>query len=570
MKIYRNVITLLLLMLVCFALTASTAIADSGMSKAQMYEEGLKNLEVENYEAAIDLFTRLGTYEQSTDYKMFSYALLYLKEERYAEAITYFDILAASEFEDCGKYSIYSKGRKAEAEADAEYAKGRVAEAENSVKKAIGFYRGLGFLDSNERLLLLYKVLPPELPTPEPAPPMEPIQLNDKGRAVMDMQALLIHKNYLYQSVSGIFDAHTKDAVENVQKDYDLPITGIYDEATKNVLTECIARPFAVPFNTPYIIYENYELTKNGDIFSLKIWVKNISGNTIEKTHLKFESIDSARNIISTQNHTEEYINSGETRGGILDLKDISFYGAIEININILSVEYRDNQAIDINDGVIIIIPVDLRIEPTPSPTPEPTPMPTPPPKPVPKPLIYETLQKGSRGEDVRKLQERLSELEYPVGKADGIYGNMTADAVSYFQAASGLPVTGIADHETQVRLFAKDAVKRRDAVIPYTSLRFIDTEITLNRGGSKQIEIYVYPYYATYGLKWKSNDPSIATVNKQGIVTGVSAGTAIITATDESTGLRLTCTVRVTAPSPGKTKKPNSNSDSNEGSIRF
>ncbi|MDO4864913.1 MAG: peptidoglycan-binding domain-containing protein [Clostridia bacterium] len=69
--------------------------------------------------------------------------------------------------------------------------------------------------------------------------------------------------------------------------------------------------------------------------------------------------------------------------------------------------------------------------EATPAPTPEPTATPTPEPG-------YETLQKGSKGEAVKRLQERLIELNYLTGSADGDFGNKTKEAVEKFQRAAG------------------------------------------------------------------------------------------------------------------------------------
>ena len=71
----------------------------------------------------------------------------------------------------------------------------------------------------------------------------------------------------------------------------------------------------------------------------------------------------------------------------------------------------------------------------------------------------YPTLEKGSKGDDVKALQQRLIDLLYLSGNADGEYGNKTKAAVEEFQKAAGiLPVTGIADGITQAKLFADDA----------------------------------------------------------------------------------------------------------------
>lgn len=69
--------------------------------------------------------------------------------------------------------------------------------------------------------------------------------------------------------------------------------------------------------------------------------------------------------------------------------------------------------------------------------------------------IPMETLRRGSRGEDVRELQEHLTALGYECGTPDGIYGAKTEAAVSAFQAAEGLNVDGIAGPMTRERLEA-------------------------------------------------------------------------------------------------------------------
>lgn len=52
-------------------------------------------------------------------------------------------------------------------------------------------------------------------------------------------------------------------------------------------------------------------------------------------------------------------------------------------------------------------------------------------------------------GYDVRELQERLKELQYDPGAADGFFGPATARAVARFQARNNLPPTGAVDAQT-------------------------------------------------------------------------------------------------------------------------
>ena len=60
-------------------------------------------------------------------------------------------------------------------------------------------------------------------------------------------------------------------------------------------------------------------------------------------------------------------------------------------------------------------------------------------------------LKKGNRGEDVKKIQQRLKDLGYDLGKwdVDGIIGSKTEEAIKAFQEANGLEITGIVDEAT-------------------------------------------------------------------------------------------------------------------------
>jgi peptidoglycan hydrolase-like protein with peptidoglycan-binding domain len=60
------------------------------------------------------------------------------------------------------------------------------------------------------------------------------------------------------------------------------------------------------------------------------------------------------------------------------------------------------------------------------------------------------TLRPGSRGNDVKRLQQRLAQLAYYPGAADGQFGTDTEEAVWAFQEVQGLPVTGTVASQTE------------------------------------------------------------------------------------------------------------------------
>lgn len=55
----------------------------------------------------------------------------------------------------------------------------------------------------------------------------------------------------------------------------------------------------------------------------------------------------------------------------------------------------------------------------------------------------------GSRGSEVRQIQEKLKRWGYYTGNVDGIYGTLTTQAVKSFQRKNGLAVDGIAGKNT-------------------------------------------------------------------------------------------------------------------------
>lgn len=74
-------------------------------------------------------------------------------------------------------------------------------------------------------------------------------------------------------------------------------------------------------------------------------------------------------------------------------------------------------------------------------------------------------------------------------------------------------------------------------------------SNLTVNVGETATILRTLTPAYADPTLTWSSSDPSVATVDEAGVVTGHKVGSAIVTATAAS-GVSGTCTVTVKKPS--------------------
>ena len=67
--------------------------------------------------------------------------------------------------------------------------------------------------------------------------------------------------------------------------------------------------------------------------------------------------------------------------------------------------------------------------------------------------LRYRKGQRMLRGADVLAVQARLTELGFDSGKVDGVYGPITAAAVTAFQQVKGITVDGIVGPQTRQAL---------------------------------------------------------------------------------------------------------------------
>lgn len=99
-------------------------------------------------------------------------------------------------------------------------------------------------------------------------------------------------------------------------------------------------------------------------------------------------------------------------------------------------------------------------------------------------------LRKGSKGDEVTRLQERLQELGYLDSKPDGVFGNDTVSAVKAFQRRNGLSADGQAGPLTQERLYAEDAVAAPEVVLTDT----LEGELPMLVNKKHMVEEYFQP----------------------------------------------------------------------------
>ena len=107
--------------------------------------------------------------------------------------------------------------------------------------------------------------------------------------------------------------------------------------------------------------------------------------------------------------------------------------------------------------------------------------------------------------------------------------------------------VYAITEDGSKVAMCSVYVQATEDTVIPVENIILSSDSITLKAGERQVIEVSIVPYNATNSsLVWSSDDSSIATVDRNGRVTALREGVAIITVTDADGNVSKTCVVRV------------------------
>ena len=132
--------------------------------------------------------------------------------------------------------------------------------------------------------------------------------------------------------------------------------------------------------------------------------------------------------------------------------------------------------------------------EATPSPTPQATLVPTSPPSGGGSSQPDDgNIYKGAKGKTVRKIQQRLSELGYPVGYVDGSYGDQTQIAVSLFYEAIRQRERSYITQSMYSKLFSRNA-PYYDPYMPLQKgdqgLRVRMLQVALQKNGCDPVKI--------------------------------------------------------------------------------
>ncbi|MFP4298880.1 MAG: HlyD family efflux transporter periplasmic adaptor subunit [Spirulinaceae cyanobacterium] len=142
----------------------------------------------------------------------------------------------------------------------------------------------------------------------------------------------------------------------------------------------------------------------------------------------------------------------------------------------------------------------------------------------------YEKLNLGSRGESVRQLQLLLQELGHYSGVIDGIYGNLTQNAVREFQTRQNLTPDGITGKQTWQKLQQITTPQPETKVTPPETNQQPESATPSPETQPQPESATPSPEAATSAPEFTASDPEIQTASVIGLIVVLACGaTAIV-----------------------------------------
>ncbi len=267
---------------------------------------------------------------------------------------------------------------------------------------------------------------PPSVATPAPELSDDVytlLQVGSRGSRVRALQEALIELGYLSGTADGVYGAGTRSAVAKFQEINEYPTTGIADQNLQAFLYT----------GTP----------------------KNSAGKKTE-----IDTLSPLPGVSIRLNNKGELVGTVQTR-----LQQLGYYqGAVTCVYDkatrdaVRAFQKKNGLAVDgvcgvkTREALMSAAALTPDATPTPKPTPSPTPAPT-------FQMPSDTVRRGDSGADARLVQQRLIDLGYLKGKADGKFGSDSQKALEAFQRKHNLKADGVAGAATQAVLFSHTAL---------------------------------------------------------------------------------------------------------------
>lgn len=247
-----------------------------------------------------------------------------------------------------------------------------------------------------------------------------PMQYGDSGENIAAVQEQLKALGYYSGKVSGNFLDGTRAAVRQFQADYDLKQTGIVDGETEALLMSAEYRSLTTGDEGADVKRIQEYLQKLG------YYNGKLSGSYLEGTTSAIKSFQEKNGLEST---------------GIADIDTQRLlFSTSAIAKEAPTTTQSPNPNSDLGDINDVVMAADGASADGSTPAPD---------------VEYtKKLTRGAKGEQVKLVQQRLTDLGYFSGPISGNYMNKTVDAMKQFQLNNGLKADGITGEDTWTLLF--------------------------------------------------------------------------------------------------------------------
>ena len=255
-------------------------------------------------------------------------------------------------------------------------------------------------------------------PTPTVAPPTDTLRKGDQGTDVKTVQQRLKDLGYFSGTVDGKFGDATVKALQAFQKKNKLTQDGVCGAQTRTVLfgvNPIYVKATATPTPTP---------TATATVA--------LSADTT----VTIQSGSRGSAVLALQKRLSELGYYASRLDGVYLADDITAVRAFQ-KANGLTVDGKAGYQTQVVLYGSSAIRGDLGTA-----------------------TVGESMRYGDTGDSVTTLQNRLIELKYLVGTADGKFGVSTKAALVAFQTANNLTRDGVAGAQTQTILYSNSAVK--------------------------------------------------------------------------------------------------------------
>lgn len=274
------------------------------------------------------------------------------------------------------------------------------------------------------------------------------LQLGDRDAAdgaayIVMLQNRLIELKFLKGSADGVYGEGTKTAVEQFQKYNGLTSNGIADAATQTLLFSD-ASALATPSPENPIVYGSKEERVQTKLVQWGFMVGSVDGKLGKASKQAIERFKYYVTDVAPQAPTPSPVPTPAPTpkptpmpGELPSIDDELLPAATPKAQKDLDGSVTENLMAYI-DGV------------------------------RPFEVYNRTVKKGDKNEDVYRVQIRLHQLGYIYATPDGAFGDSTELALKYFQRKHGLKESGVADEETQRKLYSANVKKSEGYVFPY------------------------------------------------------------------------------------------------------